>query len=168
MKSRYTEHDVTQALIDVADGKSLRQAALEWGVPRSTLQGRLHNPTTHQQAASHLQRLPTMIEDRLTDWILTQETLGYSVTHAQVRTFGERLCALQGDNLPLGKRWVNRFFKRNPILSTKKQYSIDSVRVNNTTSDVIKLWFQKLEIPAIKLFRRKIVGIWTRQGLWKV
>jgi 4-hydroxybenzoate polyprenyltransferase len=150
MKPKYTEYDVLQAINAVKNGKSERCASIEWGIPRSTLKHRIHNPNTHQEAASHLQRLPPVLEDRFTHWILTQETLGFSVTHAQVRLFGNRLCALQGDPLPLGKRWVQRFFKRNPVLNTKKQYSIDSIRVNNATSDVIRPWFQKLQIPAIK------------------
>jgi hypothetical protein len=28
--------------------------------------------------------------------------------------------------------------------------TVDSVRVNGATSDIIKLWFQKLAVPAIK------------------
>jgi 4-hydroxybenzoate polyprenyltransferase len=45
------------------------------------------------------------------------------------------------------------FLRRNPILRTKKQLLIDSVRVNGATSDIIKLWFQKLELPAIKAIK---------------
>jgi hypothetical protein len=45
------------------------------------------------------------------------------------------------------------FIRRNPILRTKKQLLIDSVRVNNATSDIIKPWFQKLEVPAIKAIK---------------
>ena len=69
------------ALTEVANGKSLQKAALEWGVPRSTLQGRNAATQSHQEAASHLQRLPTVVENRLTDWILNQEALGHRVTH---------------------------------------------------------------------------------------
>ena len=42
------------------------------------------------------------------------------------------------------------FLHQNPVLKTKKQFRIDSVRVNSATSDILKAWFQKLEIPAIK------------------
>ena len=45
---------------------------------------------------------------------------------------------------------MSRFLARNPILKTKRQIYIDSVRVNNACSEVIRLWFQKLEIPAIR------------------
>lgn len=64
--------------------------------------------------------------------------------------FGQKLLALQGDHLLLGKRWILRFLARNPILKTKKQIYVDSIRVNCAYSEVIRPWFQKLEIPAIK------------------
>jgi 4-hydroxybenzoate polyprenyltransferase len=45
------------------------------------------------------------------------------------------------------------FLRRNPVLKTKKQFRIDSARVNGATSDIIKAWFQKLEVPAIKAIK---------------
>jgi hypothetical protein len=150
MKLEYTESDVQCALAEIANGKSLRKAAVEWGVPRSTLQDRNATTLPHLEAASHLQRLPTVMENQLTNWVLTQEALGRGVTHAQIRVFGQRLLALQGDHLPLGRHWISRFLARNPILKTKRQIFVDSVRVNNACSEVIRPWFQNLEIPAIK------------------
>ena len=45
------------------------------------------------------------------------------------------------------------FLRRNPILKTKKQYTIDSVRVNRATSEVIKKWFPKMALPCIKAIK---------------
>ncbi len=39
---------------------------------------------------------------------------------------------------------------QNPVLKTKRQIYVDSVRVNCARSEIIRPWFQKLEIPAIK------------------
>ena len=47
------------------------------------------------------------------------------------------------------------FIRRNPILRTKKQLLIDSICVNGATSDIIKPWFQKLEVPTIKAIKLK-------------
>ena len=46
-----------------------------------------------------------------------------------------------------------RFLRRNPVLKTKKQFRIDFMRVNGAISNIIKAWFQKLEIPAIKAIK---------------
>ena len=150
MKPEYTEYDIICALAEIENGKSLRKASLEWGIPRSTLRDRNTTTLPHHEAADYLQRLPTVVENRLADWVLTQESLGRGVTHAQIKVFGQKLLTLQGDHLPLGKHWIARFLARHPVLKTKKQIYVDSIRVNCACSEVIQPWFQKLEIPAIK------------------
>jgi hypothetical protein len=45
------------------------------------------------------------------------------------------------------------FIQRNPILRTKKQFRINSTCVNNATSNIIRPWFQKLEIPIVKAIK---------------
>jgi hypothetical protein len=55
---------------------------------------------------------------------------------------------------------MDGFLRRNPILKTKKQFYIDSARVNNTTTDIIKKWFQKLIIPWIKVI--------TPENCWNI
>ena len=45
------------------------------------------------------------------------------------------------------------FIRRNPILKTKRHLRIDSVRVNGTMSEIIKPWFQKLEVPSVKAIK---------------
>ena len=61
--------------------------------------------------------------------------------------------ATRHDVVLLGKRWMTGFLKRNPVLKIKKQFRIDSTRVNSATTDILKAWFQKLEIPAIKAIK---------------
>ena len=100
-----------------------------------------------------MQRLAPVQEQRLTDWVLVQESLGRNPTHAQIRAFAGRILATRHDTAPLGKRWMTGFLKRNPVLKTKKQFRIDSIHVNSATTDILKAWFQKLEIPAIKAIK---------------
>jgi hypothetical protein len=70
-----------------------------------------------------------------------------------IRAFAGRILAARNDAIPLGKRWMAGFLCWNPVLKTKKQFRIDSVYVNSTSSDIIKAWFQKLEIPTIKAIK---------------
>jgi 4-hydroxybenzoate polyprenyltransferase len=80
---------------------------------------------------------------------LTQEALGVPLTHGQIRQFATRLLEIKGDHKKLGKRWIESFLRRNPILRTKKARNIDSTRVNNATTAIIKSWFSRLSVPAI-------------------
>ena len=45
------------------------------------------------------------------------------------------------------------FLRRNPILKTKKQLRIDSIRVNSATTEIIKKWWPKLAVLAIKAIK---------------
>ena len=62
---------------------------------------------------------------------------------------------IKEDQKELGKRWIEGFLWRNPILRTKRARNIDSVRVNNTTIPIIKSWFSRLAIPEIAAIKPK-------------
>ena len=81
MKPRYTEDDIQYALRDIANSKSERKASLDWGVPRGTLQDRISGRLSRSEAHAYEQRLVPIQEQRLTDWILVQESLGQSPTY---------------------------------------------------------------------------------------
>jgi hypothetical protein len=153
MEPAYTEEDVQRALNAVANGMSQQKAGLEFGVPRSTLRHRMNGRISRQEAHIPEQRLSTVQEQRLTEWVLIQESLGLSPTHGQIRAFAGRILWARGDTTPLGKRWMAGFLRRNPILRTKKQLCIDSIRVNGATTEIIKKWWPKLTIPAIKAIK---------------
>ena len=104
MKPLYTEEDVQCALRDMANGKSERKASLDWGVPRSTIQQRIQGCLSRAEAHAHEQRLASVQEQRLTDWVLVQESLGQSLTHTQIRAFAGRILATRHVAILLGKR----------------------------------------------------------------
>lgn len=153
IKNRYAEEDVQNALRDITNGLSLRVASLKWGIPRSTLQDRKTGHLSHPEASQPFQRLSPVQEQHLTDWILVQESIGLSPTHAQIRAFAGRVLMARHNAVPLGKRWMSNFLRRNPVIKTKKQHRIDSIRLNGATTEIIKPWFQRLEVPAIKVIK---------------
>ena len=54
---QYTEEDLDSTIEAVAMGRSIRKAALEWGIPRATLQDRIAGAQPRSIAFSGLQRL---------------------------------------------------------------------------------------------------------------
>ena len=69
----------------------MRKASLDWGPPRGTLEGRIKGHVSRSEGAAPLQRLSPIQEQRLTDWVLVQESLGLSPTHMQTRVFAGRI-----------------------------------------------------------------------------
>lgn len=153
MAPQWAEEDVQRALNAITNGMSIQKAGREYGVPRSTLQDRIKGALSKQEAHEHEQRLSQVQEDHLAQWVLVQEALGLAPTHAQIRAFAGRVLYARGDANPLGKRWMDNFLRRNPILKTKKQFHIDSVRVNGATTEIIRKWFHKLALPRIKAIK---------------
>jgi hypothetical protein len=135
MPKRYSEDELQQALAAVATGSSIHQAASDWAIPRSTLRNRFKGHQPRNEASESQQRLSPVQEERLVSWILIQEQLGLGVTHSQIRDFATRIVQTQGDQQPIGKRWIHGFFKRNPSLKTKKSRKIDAVRITAEFTD---------------------------------
>ncbi|KAL2125908.1 hypothetical protein VTI74DRAFT_2290 [Chaetomium olivicolor] len=151
--ANYTEEQVSKALLEIQQGRPLARAAKEWHIPRSTLQSRLAGRQPRAVAFEAMQQLSRAQKDRLTQWILTQVDLGLPPTHAQIKELAQRVLQERGDTTTLGKRWLNRFLARHPILKTQRARSMEHTRVNGATEDVIRPWFSHLAIPTIKAIK---------------
>jgi hypothetical protein len=69
------------------------------------------------------------------------------------RAFAGRILWDRGDATPLENRWMAVFLRQNPIIKTKKQFHIDSARVNGATIEVIKKWWPKLVTPGVRAIK---------------
>jgi hypothetical protein len=138
MKPTYTKKDIQMVLNYLAKSNSIRKTKSEFGVSHFILYNCTKGHISRQEAYIPQQRLSTVQEERLTKWVLVQESLGLKPTFGQIKVFAERILYTRGDIVLLGKRWIAGFLRRNPILRTKKQFYIDSARVNSTTTEIIK------------------------------
>ncbi|KAM9874670.1 transposase [Verticillium dahliae] len=147
---RYTEDEINQALDAISNGQSIKQAASEWGIPRTTLNSRLQGTQPRNIAFASQQKLSPTQEKHLVDWIRIQAALGLPPTHSQVREFAERILGLRGGPQTIGKNWFQGFLRRNPSIKVQRARPIDSQRINGASTDVIRNWFRLLMIPEIK------------------
>ena len=84
------------ALKKHADGVSINKAADAYGIPRSTLKGRVHGSNPRKESDEARQKLTPLQERKLRDWILTQHDIGYPVSHSQVRHFAGKVAVRNG------------------------------------------------------------------------
>ena len=54
MKPIHTEDNIQYTLRDVANGKSVRKASLDWAVPRTTLHDRIFGRLLTKESHAHL------------------------------------------------------------------------------------------------------------------
>ena len=111
---------IAASLQAIADGISVREAAKEFNIPRSTLQARLKNGNTRpEKAYQQMQRLSVDQETGLANWIMEEEANGHNPTHAELRQMAHAILQASGDCVPLGKQCVHQFRRRNLRLKNK-------------------------------------------------
>ncbi len=64
---QYTEQDLNEALNDIRNSKSIRQASRDWGVPDTTLRNRKKGGESYFIAAQSQQRLSPSQEEHLSN-----------------------------------------------------------------------------------------------------
>ncbi|KAG6978936.1 hypothetical protein FocnCong_v010978 [Fusarium oxysporum f. sp. conglutinans] len=138
----YTEDDVADALLDITDrGLSQMGAAQKRGVPRLTLSGRLSSQASRNERIQAHQRISKSQEETLLRWVLRQESLGYALSHSQLRACVEAILKQQSDNKPLGKHWTTGFVKRHLELSTKLGKRQEAARFDGFTPKAVNWYF---------------------------
>ncbi|ESZ95390.1 transposase [Sclerotinia borealis F-4128] len=171
MSKLYIEDDIAVALNAIVNGVLMRKAALEYGIPYIIFQSCINGCVSYQKGSEMMQKIASIQERRLVEWILVQESLGISSIHWQIREIVERFLDIKELDSILGKRWVYNFLERNPEIRIKRQYRIDSARVSGAFYDIIVLWFRKLELPEIidikpqNRYNMDDAGIMEGQGL---
>jgi hypothetical protein len=143
---RWTEDDIAEAIFAVTDdGLSLGQAALRFGIPKTTLSSRMRGRGAQADQIQPNQRLSHNYEVRIKAWVLRQEFLGYGLSYSQIRAAVEALLKQRGDTTPLGVNWVSRFVNKHPDLKTKLGRVQESVRFDAFTPKAVNWCFDILE-----------------------
>ena len=147
MAPSYAEKSMQSAVEAVLEGVSQRTAARQWGVPRSSLRDQLMDRNTKAEKDQGRQILSKASEDKVVEWIIRQEALGYAPTHRNVRYVCIKLLQLEnrGESLKLGKNWMARFLGRNSSVKTKIGRRLDYKRVHAANPDNVNAFFDRRE-----------------------
>ncbi len=77
-----SKEDLFNAIAAVSDGASIRYAARQWEIPRTTLADRIAGKEPKKVAHQHLHKLSEVQEKHLAKWVATQSALGLAPTHS--------------------------------------------------------------------------------------
>lgn len=138
-----------------ADGISINKAADAYGIPRSTLKGRIHGSNPRKEHDEARQKLTPRQERKLRDWILIQHDLGCPVSHLQVRDFASKVAVRNGFQDGVGKNWLEGFLTRFSDVKTLKGKKIDSDRYHGASTELIKAFFMLLMMPPVRKIKQK-------------
>src|SRR6266699_4333743 len=133
----YTEDALTAAINAVNADTPVKRVAYDYGIPMTTLRYRLAGRQSKTTAHTSQQKLSSIQESRLAEWIHIQDALGLGPTYAQIRTFASRILLTGSSTTGVGKHWLERFLRRNPSVRTFQIRHIDAVRINGAITEVI-------------------------------
>jgi 4-hydroxybenzoate polyprenyltransferase len=149
----WTEESMQSALLAVQNGLEPAAASKQYGIPRSTLRGRLRGANTLKQSAADRQMLSPVQEADLATWVKIQERLGQAPSHFQIRRAAELILQQAGITTSLGKNWTTNFMRRNTCINTFQGKRLENKRAKAVTPDNIKELFEVLKLPLLANIR---------------
>ena len=148
----YTEEDITNALNALVNSeyRSLRQTALAFGIPSSTLYNRHRKSKSRKESHISQQLLTPIEESTLENWIYRAAKLGAPITLQLVKILASEIQSEQSsknDEIELSlisDRWVDRFRTRHLRIKTCFSRTIDTTQSTALDFSTIKSYFDNL------------------------
>ena len=127
------------------DGKALRKASREYGVPVATLKRRVDGLVAVDARPGPSTVLTWEEEDKLCQYCLDMADMGYGLT---IEVIAYRIAAGSGRSHPFkegsaGRDWYEGFLRRHPQLSLRKPEALSYARAKNANAKVVEDFYAK-------------------------
>ncbi len=125
----------------------VNRAALECGVPRTTLKDRLSGRVQHGTKPGPVSYLTQEEEKELVDFLVNCSSMGFGKTRGEVFQIVKAICERKGvkEAGHISDGWWYRFRQRWPKLSLRKGDPFPQARVLMTTRTVFESYFELLQ-----------------------
>lgn len=140
------EATISFAIADYRAGRfsSINKCADAYGIPKSTLKGRLKGAQSKTVSNQHQQRLSAEQESFLSEWVLEEDARGFSPSHARLREMASKILKLNGDQIPLGQLWVTNYLRRHPELASRVGRKPEAQRTEAETPEEINAFLGRI------------------------
>ncbi|KAF2896741.1 hypothetical protein ILUMI_09437, partial [Ignelater luminosus] len=146
---QYQYAQVVEALASIRNGMKIREASRRYGVPRRTLQDRLHGRVPEKPTRKGPDTILSIEEEKkLVDWIINMAKCGFPLKKDDLLNTVHTIIKEDGRKNPFkngrpGRKWYSLFLKRNPQLAHPIAESISQGRAVITRESIQK-WFSTL------------------------
>ncbi|CAH0721510.1 unnamed protein product, partial [Brenthis ino] len=147
---QYPEDKLTQALDAIRNGMKIREASRLYSVPRGTLQDRLHFRVPEGPRKMGPDSILSKSEEtEIANWLITLADCGFPLKSDNLLNTVQNIMIEDGRPNPFtngrpGKKWLQSFFRRNPLLSLRTPEAISKGRAI-ITEESIRKWFDNLK-----------------------
>ena len=127
------------------DGMSIRRAAEEFNVPKSTLGDRISGRTMHGATSGRQKYLTNEEEDILVKFLLKCAAIGYPRSRNEVIALVQRSCDSHEMDVRVTHGWWERFCSRHPEVSLRTMSSLSYARAKGQNEEALSSYFDILE-----------------------
>ena len=126
----WTEENMLAAIEAVKDGESVRKAAMDFNVPKSTLGDRVSGRTEHGKKSGPEQILALEDEKKLAAYLIDVSKQGYGKSKEIILYMATQIAIKRGKEVKgcLSEMWWRNFLKRNPEISLRATQNFGLVR----------------------------------------
>lgn len=147
---QYPEIHLTNAMAAIRNGMKIREASRVFGVPRGTLQDRLHSRVPEVPRKMGPDTILSKEEETaIKDWCVALAKSGFPLKSDDLLNTVYNIISEDKRPNPFvnnrpGKKWFQSFLKRNPELSERTPENISKGRAA-VTEEIIRKWFADLQ-----------------------
>ena len=134
-----------KAVSAVRTGLSIRRAALEYNVPKSTLGDRVSGKVEHGTMSGPSKYLTSGEEEELVKFLLGCASVGYAKTRQQILAIVQKLVSSRGIIKPVTNGWWESFCRRHPNLTLRTPAPLSVARASASDRDVFDRYYDLLE-----------------------
>ena len=129
----------------VSGGMSLRKAAEEYGIPRSTLHAKVQGKVALHVKSGAKKHLTDEEESKLVEFIAGCASVGYAKSRKEVQAIAQQIAACRNPQVQLTKGWWDSFKGRHPEVTLRQAEPLSYARAVATDSAIITKYFDLLE-----------------------
>lgn len=187
-RGKWSAQDMLEAAQKVRDKElSLRQAAEQYNVPKSTLERRVTNKNKIvKENEKYLGRYRKVFsdeqEEEIVDYILEMEKRFFGITYKELRQLAFDFASANGipnnfnkDTKMASKKWIYGFLNRHKNVSLRKPEATSYARATGFNKNAVRSFFKNLEaiyekhkLTADRIWNIDETGVTTVQKLPKI
>lgn len=181
-KARWTAEQLSAAINAINSGRSVREVARSFNIPRSTLQVRLKRNDTTNASLGRNSVFTKEEEEVLAKQVIKLSKHFYGITPTEIKKCAYKYAEEKKLRHPFskeketaGRDWLTGFLKRNPTIRLRKPEATSINRISAFNKTEVDLFFSNLQslldkykFSASKIYNADETGITTVQNSGKI
>ena len=145
-RKKWTEERMERAIKSITwNGVSVRRAAADYNIPKSTIYDRLSGKVLSGAICGAPKYLTDKEEEELESFLIGCSQIGFGKTRSDVIILVQKLLHSRGIERDVSSEWWESFLRRHPNVTLRTPASLSKVRAIATNPVVINQYFDILE-----------------------